>query len=61
MYKNKKVSNDTFSHLQHYLHDLNIPEAWSKVTKNNKVVVAVIDDGVNINHPDLTDNIWVEK
>lgn len=61
MYKNKKVSNDTFSHLQHYLHDLNVPEAWSKVTKNNKVVVAVIDDGVNINHPDLTDNIWVEK
>lgn len=60
LYKNKKVSNDTFSHLQHYLHELNVPEAWNKVTKTNKVVVAVIDDGVNINHPDLTDHIWVE-
>jgi subtilisin family serine protease len=60
MYKNKPMSSDTFSHLQGYLHDLRVPDAWEKVAKNNKVVVAVIDDGVNINHPDLTDNIWVE-
>ena len=54
------MSSDTFSHLQGYLNDLRVPDAWGKVTKNNKVLVAVIDDGVNINHPDLTDNIWVE-
>lgn len=58
---NTKVTNDTFFPLQYYLHALNIPAAWSKVDKVNKVVVAVIDDGVNINHPDLTNNIWVEK
>ncbi len=60
IYKNKPMSSDTFSHLQGYLNDLRVPDAWGKVTKNNKVLVAVIDDGVNINHPDLTDNIWVE-
>lgn len=28
--------------------------------KNNKeVIVAIIDDGININHPDLLDSIWV--
>ncbi len=54
-------SNDTFSHLQYYLKTLNIPEAWTKVWSNPKeVVIAVIDDGVNINHPDLTDHIWVD-
>lgn len=52
-------SDDTFSHLQYYLKMLNVPAAWKKVTKSNEVIVAVIDDGININHPDLTNNIWV--
>ncbi len=38
---------------------LNVPAAWNKVTQSNEAIVAVIDDGININHPDLTDNIWV--
>lgn len=54
------IPNDTFYNLQYYLDALNVPEAWNKVNKNNKVVVAVIDDGININHPDLTNNIWIE-
>lgn len=53
-------SDDTFSHLQYYLHTLNIPKAWEKVTQSKEVIVAVIDDGININHPDLTDHIWTE-
>lgn len=60
-YSNTVTTNDTFYHLQHYLNALNIPEAWNNVNNKNKVIVAVIDDGVNINHPDLTNNIWVEK
>lgn len=53
------LSDDTFSHLQYYLRDLHIPEAWKKVNKTQEVIVAVIDDGININHPDLTDHVWV--
>lgn len=53
-------SNDPFSHLQYYLHELRIPDAWKKITKPQQVVVAVIDDGININHPDLTDHIWID-
>lgn len=55
------LPSDTFFHLQYYLKHLNIEKAWKKVNNSHPVVVAVIDDGVNINHPDLTDNIWVEK
>ena len=54
-------TNDTFFPLQHYLEALNVPAAWNKVHKSNTVIVAVIDDGVNINHPDLTNSIWIEK
>jgi thermitase len=38
--------------------DIDAPEAWSATTGRPDTVVAVIDTGVDINHPDLNDNIW---
>ena len=37
--------------------DIDAPEAWATQTGNN-VLVAVIDTGVDYNHPDLAANIW---
>ncbi len=41
--------------------DINGPEAWDKVNPEdvNKIVVAIIDTGIDYNHPDLRDNMWV--
>ena len=39
--------------------DVDGPEAWSVTTGDTNTVVAVIDTGIDINHPDLKDNIWV--
>lgn len=38
--------------------DISAREAWHR-TRGAGVLVAVIDSGVDINHPDLDDNIWV--
>ena len=35
--------------------------AWSTETGDQSVLVAVIDSGVALNHPDLTGNIWVNN
>lgn len=42
--------------------DLNIPKAWavtaSKEANNKQVIIAILDTGVDINHPDLVGRIW---
>lgn len=43
---------------QDYLKQINAEQAWTWVTDANDVIVAVIDTGIDYNHPDLKDNIW---
>lgn len=38
--------------------DMDAPSAWSITTGNPSVIVAVVDTGCQINHPDLAGNIW---
>jgi len=39
--------------------DIDAKEAWDTSTGTPDTVVAVIDEGMDIDHPDLRDNIWI--
>jgi thermitase len=62
------VPNDEYFPNQWYLHntgksgvipnaDINAPEAWDIITGDPNIVVAVLDSGVDSNHPDLINNL----
>lgn len=38
--------------------DINLFAAWEYTTGNPEVIVAVVDEGVKYNHPDLAANMW---
>jgi len=38
--------------------DIDAPEAWDRATGTGGTIVAVIDTGIDYNHPDLAANVW---
>ena len=61
VYAQGLTPNDPFYNQQWYLPKLNMPLIWSQETGKTNVVIAVIDSGIDVSHPDLHDNIWVNQ
>lgn len=41
--------------------DINVFDAWKYTTGDSRIIVAVVDNGIRVNHPDLDGNMWVNE
>ncbi|MDP2683924.1 MAG: S8 family serine peptidase [bacterium] len=53
--------NDTFYSSQWYLSKIGAQTAWDTTLGSSDVIIAVLDTGVDIDHPDLANNIWINS
>jgi hypothetical protein len=73
MLAHPSIQAATLNHLAHLLEEPNDPEwsqqwnmkligapqAWDIITSTAGVVIAIVDSGIEIDHPDLQANIWI--
>jgi len=51
------VPNDPELPKQHYLEQIGAREAWATVREQTSLTIALVDTGVDLDHPDLKDNL----
>lgn len=66
---NNPTNDSQFSNQWHYKNtgqqggtagrDISLEQAWTIETGNSQVIVAIEDGGVDVDHPDLAGNMWV--
>ncbi len=61
IYKASIIPTDTLFNNQWYLQKIKAVEAWDNTRESPNVVIAILDSGVQIKHPDLQSNIWTNK
>ena len=59
-YNNRGLSESIFAGAKEG-EDIGAYGAWNYTTGNREVVVAIVDEGVKYDHPDLVDNMWVNQ
>jgi len=52
------VSDDNIAFLQEYLRNAKIDRSWNTIEPKTEIIVAIIDDGIYLDHADLQDKIW---
>ncbi|MFH1427603.1 MAG: S8 family peptidase [Patescibacteria group bacterium] len=58
LYQATIIPNDTYYNEQWYLQKIKAQTAWEKANSSPDIVIAIIDSGVQIDHPDIKSNIW---
>jgi len=50
-------ANDPLGSKQSYLQQIHVNEAWDAAQGNTNIIIAVVDTGVDLTHPDLAPNL----
>ena len=61
LYKASIIPSDTYFNNQWYLQKIKAVQAWDNLRESPESVIAILDSGVQIGHPDLKDNIWLNR
>lgn len=60
IYHNGYTPNDSFfAENQSYLNQIRAPQAWDLLKNSSGVVIAIVDSGTDLDHEDLTENIYI--
>ncbi len=52
------LPNDFLIAQQWYLSAIQTDVAWATTTGSSEVIVAILDSGIDLNHPDVRNNLW---
>jgi hypothetical protein len=61
IYQAALIPSDTYFSNQWYLQKIKAVQAWDNIRESPRVIIALLDSGVQVSQPDLEDNIWVNK
>ncbi len=56
--KNSVIMNDPAIHKKWGLEKSNALDAWQLTTGSRDIIVAIVDTGIDVNHPDIKNNLW---
>lgn len=57
---NKDNPNDSLFNKQWYINAVNAERKWNEFTGKN-IIIGLIDTGIDFEHPDLKNNLWINK
>lgn len=60
-FKMSAIPNDQYYYNQWYLPQVNLPQVWDTINEVPEITIAILDSGVDYDHPDLANNIWINS
>lgn len=61
LYQLYKTPDDPYFPSQWNLSKISCPEGWEIQTGTDSIIIAVVDAGIDWQHPDLQDNLWINE
>ncbi len=55
------IPNDPLFSSQWHLNNMGLSTAWDQTSGSTDVIVAVLDTGFDMDHPDLSANVWTNQ